>query len=259
MVAPAKERWMARKRALVTGASFGVGAVTALALARDGYDVAVTATRQQNLAETVKSLEAAGARAVPIVLDLRAEASVKQAAADVIKVLGGLDVLVNNAGANLRKRVVEVTPQEWDDVMATNVRGTFFLTQEIGRHWIGTAQPGAIVNIASTHALIGAAERSTYGISKAALVQMTRMLAVEWADYGIRVNAIAPGRMETASPSRAEKGADRAYMDAMLRRIPLHRLATAEEVADTVVYLVSPTAASMTGQVLVLDGGLTAV
>jgi 2-deoxy-D-gluconate 3-dehydrogenase len=259
MVAPAKERWMARKRALVTGASFGVGAVTALALARDGYDVAVTATRQPNLAETVNSLEAAGARAIPIVLDLRAEASVKQAAADAMKALGGVDVLVNNAGANLRKRVIEVTPQEWDDIMATNVRGTFFLTQEIGRHWIGTAQPGVIVNIASTHALIGAAERSTYGISKAALVQMTRMLAVEWADYGIRVNAIAPGRMETASPSRAEKGADRTYMDAMLRRIPLHRLATAEEVADTVVYLVSPAAASITGQVLVLDGGLTAV
>jgi len=82
---------------------------------------------------------------------------------------------------------------------------------------------------------------------------------VEWADYDIRVNAIAPGRMETASPSRAEKGADQAYMDAMLRRIPLHRLATADEVAATVVYLASPAAAAMTGQVLVLDGGLTAM
>jgi NAD(P)-dependent dehydrogenase (short-subunit alcohol dehydrogenase family) len=186
---------MTIRRALVTGASYGVGAATALALARDGFDVAVTATQQQNLADTVRGVEAAGARAVPIVLDLREGASVEQAAAAAIKGLGGLDVLVNNAGANLRKRVVEVTPQEWDDVMATNVRGTFFLTQEIGRHWIGTAQTGSIVNIASTHALIGAAERSTYGISKAALVQMTRMLAVEWADYGIRVNAIAPGRM----------------------------------------------------------------
>jgi NAD(P)-dependent dehydrogenase (short-subunit alcohol dehydrogenase family) len=250
---------MTIRRALVTGASYGVGAATALALARDGFDVAVTATQQQNLADTVRGVEAAGARAVPIALDLREEASVEQAAAAAIKGLGGLDVLVNNAGANLRKRVVEVTPQEWDDVMATNVRGTFFLTQEIGRHWIGTAQTGSIVNIASTHALIGAAERSTYGISKAALVQMTRMLAVEWADYGIRVNAIAPGRMETKSPSRAGKGADRTYMAAMLRRIPLHRLVTAEEVADTVTYLVSPSAASMTGQVLVLDGGLTAL
>src|SRR5208282_590061 len=163
------------------------------------------------------------------------------------------------AGANLRKRAVEVTAAEWDAVMAVNVRGVFLLTQQIGRHLIGTGAPGCIVNIASTHALIGAAERSVYGISKAALVQMTRMLAVEWADYDIRVNAIAPGRMETASPSRAEKGADQAYMDAMLRRIPLHRLATADEVAATVVYLTSPAAAAMTGQVLVLDGGLTAM
>ena len=250
---------MAKKRALVTGASYGVGAAIALALARDGYDVAVTATKKENLTETVKKLVAAGARVVPVALDLCSEASIAQVTAETTAALGGLDVLVNNAGANLRKRVVDVTPEEWDSVMTTNVRGAFFLTQLVGRHLIGIGQPGCIVNIASTHALIGAAERSVYGISKAALVQMTRMLAVEWAEYGIRVNAVAPGRMDTPSPSRAAKGADQAYMDAMLRRIPLHRLATAEEVAASVVYLISPAAASMTGQVLVLDGGLTAV
>ena len=246
-------------RALVTGASYGVGAATALKLARDGYAVAVTATKKENLAAIVRELEATGARVVPVVLDLRVEASIEQAAADVFAAFGGLDLLVNNAGANLRKRVVEVTAQEWDAVMATNVRGAFFLTQQVGRHLIGTGAGGAIVNIASTHALIGAAERAVYGISKAALVQMTRMLAVEWADYNIRVNAVAPGRMETQSPSRAEKGADKTYMEAMLRKIPLHRLATAEEVAAAVCYLASPAAAAITGQVLVMDGGLTAV
>jgi NAD(P)-dependent dehydrogenase (short-subunit alcohol dehydrogenase family) len=167
-------------------------------------------------------------------------------------------VLVNNAGANVRRLAVDVTAQDWDAVMAVNIRGTFFLTQQVGRHLIATGRSGCIVNIASTHALAGTAERSTYGISKAALLGMTRMLAVEWAEYGIRVNAIAPGRLETPSPSRAEKGADRRYMDTMLERIPLHRLASAEEVAATVGYLVGPAAASMTGQVLVLDGGLTA-
>jgi NAD(P)-dependent dehydrogenase (short-subunit alcohol dehydrogenase family) len=250
---------MTKKRtALVTGASYGVGAAIALALARDGFDVAVTATRLDNLAATMKALGAAGARALPLVLDLREQASIEQAAADVVTTFGGLDVLVNNAGANVRRLAVEVTAQDWDAVMAVNIRGTFFLTQQVGRHLIAAGSAGCIVNIASTHALAGTAERSTYGISKAALVQMTRMLAVEWAEYGIRVNAVAPGRLETPSPSRAEKGADHGYMDAMLARIPLHRLASAEEVAATVAYLVSPAAASMTGQVLVLDGGLTA-
>jgi 2-deoxy-D-gluconate 3-dehydrogenase len=144
-------------------------------------------------------------------------------------------------------------------MIAVNVTGTFFLTQQVARHMIAAGRKGAIVNIASTHALVGAPERSTYGIAKAAMVQMTRMLAVEWATHGVRVNAIAPGRMETASPSRAEKGADQNYMSAMLARIPLHQLCTPEEVAAAVVYLASPEAASITGQVLVLDGGLTAV
>jgi len=247
-----------RRTALVTGASYGVGAAIALALARDGFDVAVTATRLDNLAATMKALGAAGARALPLVLDLREEASIEQATADAMTTFGGLDVLVNNAGANVRRLAVDVTGDDWDAVMAVNIRGTFFLTQQVGRHLIAAGSGGCIVNIASTHALAGTAERSTYGISKAALVQMTRMLAVEWAEHGIRVNAIAPGRLETPSPSRAEKGADRGYMDAMLERIPLRRLASAEEVAATVAYLVSPAAASMTGQVLVLDGGLTA-
>jgi NAD(P)-dependent dehydrogenase (short-subunit alcohol dehydrogenase family) len=248
---------MAAKRALVTGATYGVGAAITLKLAREGFDVAITATRLDNLAATLKSLEGAGARIVPLALDLREQASIEQAATKTVAALGGLDMLVNNAGANLRKDAVDVTGPEWDALMAVNIRGTFFLTQQVGRHLIAAGTGGSIVNIASTHALVGVAERSTYGISKAALIGMTRMLAVEWAPHGIRVNAIAPGRLDTPSPSRAGKGADPAYMNAMLSRIPLRRQASAEQVAETVVYLASSAAAAMTGQVLVLDGGLT--
>jgi len=244
--------------ALVTGASYGVGAASALAMDRAGYDVAITATKIENLAPTVKALQSCGRQVLPVALDLRSEADIARLTDEVFAAFGGIDLLVNNAGANLRKDAADVTAAEWDAVMSVNIRGTFFLTQAIGRALIAGGRGGAIVNIASTHALAGAPERSTYGISKAALVGMTRMLAVEWAEHGIRVNAVAPGRLATPSPSRAEKGADRNYMDAMLERIPLRRLATVEEVAAAVVYLASPAAASITGQVLVLDGGLTA-
>jgi NAD(P)-dependent dehydrogenase (short-subunit alcohol dehydrogenase family) len=248
---------MQRGTAFVTGASYGVGAATALALARDGFDVAVSATGAENLVGTLAKLEALGGRALPLVLDLRSQASIERALADAVAAFGHLDLLVNNAGANLRKLAIDVTWAEWDAVIATNLRGAFFLTQQVGRHLIAGKRPGAIVNIASTHGLVGAAERSVYGISKGALIQMTRMLAVEWAEHDIRVNAIAPGRLDTPSASRAARTTDSKYMEAMLARIPLKRLATAEEVAAAVCYLASPQAASITGQVLVLDGGLT--
>jgi NAD(P)-dependent dehydrogenase (short-subunit alcohol dehydrogenase family) len=207
----------------------------------------------------VTALDAFGGRVLPLVLDLGSRPSIERAMHDIATAFGGLDLLVNNAGSNLRARAIDVTPAQWDEMMTVNVTGTFHLTQQFGRHLIEQRRPGAVVMIASTYALIGAPERSTYGIVKAAQVQMTRMLAAEWAQHRIRVNGIAPGRMETASPSRAGTGADPKYMAAMLERIPLHRLCTPEEVAAAVVYLASPQAASITGQVLVLDGGLTVV
>lgn len=249
---------MARSVALVTGASYGVGAATALALARAGYDLAITARREENLAATRAAVSETGARVFSLALDLPAQQSIDAAVASIVAAFGRLDVLVNNAGTMLRRAAVDVTREEWDAVMAPNLTGTFFLTQAVGRHLIASTNAGAIVSIASTHALIGAAERSAYGISKAAIVQMTRMLAIEWARYGIRVNAVAPGRLETPSPQRAAETSDAAYMAAMVKRTPLQRLATPDEVAAAVVYLVSPSAASITGQVLVLDGGLTA-
>ena len=249
---------MANRIALVTGASYGVGAATALALARAGCDVAITATHTDNLRNTLASLADVGVRVVPLVLDLRAQDSIVRAFGAAIAALEKLDVLVNNAAVNLRRPAVDVTPDEWDAVIDTNTRGTFFLSQQAARHWIARQQPGCVVNIASAHGLVGAPERSTYGISKAAIIHMTKMLAIEWAPHGIRVNAVAPGRMQTASPSRAEKGADPAYMAAVLARIPLHRLATAEEVAAAGCYLARPEAGAITGQTIVLDGGLTA-
>lgn len=245
--------------AIVTGASYGVGAATAEALAAVGYDLVLTATRLDNLAGTRARLEGRPVRVLSLALDLCAADSIAAAVDGAIERFGRIDVLINNAGTNLRKNAVDVTPAEWDYVMDANIKGTFFLTQAVGRHMIAAKTPGAIVNVASSHAFVGAKERSTYGISKAALVQMTRMLAVEWAEHRIRVNAVAPGRMETASPSRADSGSDPKYMAAMLSRIPLGKFATAEEVAAACAYLASAEAGSITGQTIMIDGGLTVV
>jgi NAD(P)-dependent dehydrogenase (short-subunit alcohol dehydrogenase family) len=249
---------LADKVALVTGVSYGVGAATALALGRAGYDVVGTATDLANFRDIGDKMQAIGARFLPLRLDLRAPESIEETVAIALQRLRRIDVLVNNAGANLRRNAVDVSREEWRTVMDVNVGGTFFLTQRLARHWIEQKEPGCVVNLASAHGLVGAPERSTYGISKAAIIHMTKMLAIEWAPHGIRVNAVAPGRMQTESPSRAEKGGDPAYMAAVLARIPLHRLATAEEVAAAVCWLASDAAASVTGHTLVMDGGLTA-
>ena len=243
-----------RRTAFVTGASQGIGAAIALALARDGFDVAVSSTRPEKLTEVASGIGAAGARAVPVALDVRAPESIERAMAKVISACGRLDVLVNNAGVPLKKPALDVTPAEWQSVLDVNLKGAFFMSQQMGRHLVATARPGCIVSIASTHGLVALAGRSAYGIAKAAVIHMTRMLAVEWAEHGIRVNAVAPGRVDT--PSRAGSLAEPGYRDAALGRIPLHRFGAAEEVAGAVSYLVSPEASYITGQTLTLDGGL---
>lgn len=247
-----------RKVAFVTGASYGIGAACALALARDGYDVAISATRVENLAKTVELLKSTGRRIAPVALDLNVQASIEEAMAAVIASLGRADVLVNNAAVNIRKKAVDVTPGEWNAQLRVNLTGTFFMTQQMGRHLMAAKRPGSIISVTSTHGVIGAAERSTYGIGKAGVIHMSRMLAIEWAEHGIRVNTVAPGRLDTESPSRAATGNNPQYMQAMLAKIPLHRLCTVDDVAGAVSYLASDSAAYITGQTMLLDGGLTA-
>lgn len=246
-----------RPAAFITGASYGIGAACALALAHDGFDLALSATHLENLSKIQAQLKAMGAKTVPIALDIRSPASIEKALSEAIGALGKIDVLVNNAGVTLRQKALEVTLQEWDTVMNTNLTGTFFMCQSMGRYLVANSNSGCIINMGSTHGLVGAAERSTYGISKAAIMHMTRMLAIEWAEYGIRVNAIAPGRVESNSPQRAATAVDPQYLEMALKRIPLRRFATVQDVAQTVRYLASPAAAYITGQTLVLDGGVT--
>jgi len=246
-----------RRKALVTGASQGLGAEIAVALARDGCDVAVSSRRMERLSDTLARIEAAGGRAVPVELDVRQPASMERAMAEAVGALGGVDVLVNNAAVTLRRTALEMTREEWDELMSVNLTGVFFMSQLMGRHLVGRKRPDCVISLASAHGLVGYSGRSAYGIAKAGILQMTRMLAIEWAEHGIRVNAVAPGTIDT--PSRA--GYFAAHPDAkkaMTDRIPFRRFGTTDEVAAAVRYLASPQAAYVTGQTLVLDGGLTA-
>jgi NAD(P)-dependent dehydrogenase (short-subunit alcohol dehydrogenase family) len=252
---------MAKERpqvALVTGASYGIGAATAAALARDGYDVAMTATSAENLALTREQVEALGARAVPVAMDLRSQESIERAIAEVLRATGRIDVLVNNAGTTDGHQALDLPRDAWNAVWDTNVSGTLFVTQQVGRHLTDAKRPGCVISVTSTHGIIGAAGRSAYGMSKAAINHMTKILAVEWAPHGIRVNAVAPGRVDTPSPIRSVHTADPGYMAGIIAKIPLKRIATSEDIAGAVAYLASPAAAYVTGHVLVLDGGLTA-
>lgn len=246
-----------KRIALVTGASYGLGAAAAVALAEDGCDVVITELPGTDLSATTKKIEALGRRALPVVLDLRSQDSIEEVVARTVKEFGRLDVLVNNAGGVLVRPALEIKREEWATLMDINITGTFCLTQRVGRHMIETKQPGAIVSVSSVHAIIGVPNVCAYGVSKAAISQMTRMLAIEWAEHGIRLNAVAPGRLITESPPRAKSTNDPAYIAKMVAAVPMRRLASVEEVAAAICYLASPQAGSVTGQVLVLDGGLT--
>lgn len=245
-----------RRTALVTGASYGIGAAIALDLANDGFDLAISATNVRNLEDTAAKVAAAGARVVPLALDLRSLDSIKQATDKAIDAFDRLDLLVNNAGTPFRKAALEITLDEWNSVINTNITGTFFVCQSIARHFVSHGLPGCIINLASTHGVVGFAGVAAYGISKAAIIHLTKTLAVEWAEHGIRVNAIAPGTVDT--PSRAATLADPQFRQNILSRVPLHRFGTVEEMASAVRYLASSAATYITGQTLVLDGGVTA-
>lgn len=247
---------MTRRVALVTGATEGIGQAIAFDLARHGHDVAVSELTVAPLAATLAGIEAAGARAFAVPLDLRDQSSIQAALTTTETTLGPLDLLINNAAFTFGRPAIELGWDEWDAVMQVNLKGTYFITTGYARRCIATGRNGSVVMIASTHGLTGLSGRSVYGISKGGIVQMTRMLAIEWAEQRLRVNAVAPGTVIT--PSRAHMLADPARREAMLARIPQRRFPLAEEVAAAVRYLGGPEAGAVTGQILAVDGGLTA-
>lgn len=245
-----------RRKALVTGTSYGLGQAVAVRLARDGFDLAVTDLPGIDLSETVEAIEATGARAVPIELDLRSLDGIGAAFAMAVDGLGEIDVLVNNAGVLLLKPAIEISPDEWRNVMTVNIDGTFYMAQQMARHLIDTSREGLIINLASTFSVIGVPNVSAYGTSKTAIAGLTRHLAAEWAPHGIRVNAIGPGSTETKI-RRELLARDPDRRAANMAKIPLRRFGEPDDIAGAASYLASEDARYMTGHLLMVDGGLT--
>lgn len=243
------------RRAFVTGASTGIGTSIAVALAHDGYEVVLSGRNVPNLQHVNAEIEAFGGRSHIVSMDLSDPSGIAAAFETTWNEIGSCNALVNCGGSTIRKPATEITVEEWDEIINTNLRGTFLTSSEFSRRLIAEKHSGSIVNVGSTHGIVGFNNLSVYGISKAGVHHMTRMLAIEWAELGIRVNAVAPGATET--PSRAEVFRDPVARKRVLDRIPNHRFTTTDEIAAAVTYLLSPSSQVITGHVLVLDGGLT--
>lgn len=239
------------RHALVTGASSGLGRHFAVTLARAGARVSLAARRADALADTVTAVEAAGGQAQAVVMDVTERASVAAAIAAAEERFGRLDILVNNAGIAAPATALDLTEAEWDAVIDTNLKGVFLTAQEAGRRMAATGG-GSIVNVASILGLRVTGGVSAYAASKAGVVQLTKSLALEWARHGIRVNAIAPGYVET------EMNAEFFSSDAgkaMIRRVPQRRLGRARELDGALLLLASDAGSYMTGSVVAVDGG----
>lgn len=237
------------QRALVTGASKGIGRAAAVALAAAGAEVVLAARTLPEMEATVAELLAAGHHAKALRLDVTDRAAVRAAVAAE----GPFDVLLNNAGTNIREPFLEVQDASLDALLDLNIRAMFTVAQAVAQGMVAAGKAGAIINLSSVNGHVSGANRSVYTATKHAVEGMTKAMAFELGPKGVRVNAIAPGFVET--PLTAGVLADAKFRDRVVRSMPLGRLAQVEDVMGAVVFLASPAAAMITGLSLVIDGG----
>ena len=242
--------------ALVTGGGRGIGKALAMGLAEAGADIALTARSEEQLLRTADEIAAAtGRRAVEFPADLTDLAQIEPVVDAVVHEFGKIDILVNNAGTINRAPALEYTPQMWDEVMAINIRGAFFVAQAVGRHMVDRGC-GKIINIASLLSAIGVPLIPAYTASKGGIAKLTRSLAVEWAQHGINVNAIAPGYFRTDNTQALQDNPERNRI--IVERVPFHRWGDVQELQGACVWLASDASSFVTGQVIYVDGGWTA-
>ena len=242
------------KVAIVTGASRGLGQYFSRALARAGADLVVTSRTLESLAGFTKEIEALGRRAVPLELDVRDYGSIQRMAEAAHQSYGKIDILVNNAGCNIRKPAVDVTWDDWNLVLDTNLRGTFFVAQAVARKMIPRAY-GRIINIGSVTSVCGYAGISPYCASRGGVKQLTMSLADDWGRHGITVNCLAPGWFKTRQNQVLYENKE--WVEYICDRIPLKRPGQPDDLDGAIVFLASDASQYITGQILLVDGGIS--
>ncbi|MHB1033112.1 MAG: SDR family NAD(P)-dependent oxidoreductase [Pirellulales bacterium] len=242
------------KVAMVTGASRGLGQYLGRALARAGADLVITSRKLDALAPFREEIETLGRRAWPVELDVRSLESIQAAVENAWTHYGKIDILVNNAGCNVRKSAVEVTWDDWNLVLETNLRGTFFVAQAVARRMI-PRRYGRIINIGSVTCVAGYAGLAPYGASRGGVKQLTMSLADDWGMHGITVNCLAPGWFKTAQNQVLYE--NREWVEYLCDRIPLKRPGQPRDLDGAVVFLASDASEYITGQTLLVDGGIS--
>jgi len=237
--------------AVVTGAGRGIGRAIALKFANEGADVVVVSRTQENSEKVANEIGALGRKAWAFAVDVADSAAVSAAAEKILADCGKVDILVNNAGVTRDGLLMRMSDADWDTVLNTNLKGAFLVTKAFSRAMI-KARAGRIINISSVIGLIGNAGQCNYAASKAGLIGFTQSAAKELAGRGITVNAIAPGFIETDMTAELKPE----MKEALLKQIPLGCLGQSDDIAGAALYLASPAARYVTGQVLTVDGGM---
>ena len=240
--------------AIVTGTSRGLGQGFARALAKAGADLVLTSRHLETLAPFCAEIEALGRRAVALELDVRSQSSIERMAAEAESGFGKLHILVNNAGCNVRKPALDVTWDDWNLVLETNLRGSFFVAQAIARRMIPQGY-GRIINIGSVTSVFGYAGLAPYGASRGGIRQLTMSLADDWGKHGITVNCLAPGWFHTAQNSVLYENKE--WVNYLTDRIPVKRPGEPDDLDGAVVFLASESSRYITGQTLLVDGGIS--
>jgi NAD(P)-dependent dehydrogenase (short-subunit alcohol dehydrogenase family) len=244
------------KVAVVTGAGGGIGRWFAAGLAAAGAAVLLTDVDESSLAEACRSLDASGMAHASLVADLAADDSIDRIVEEAVRALGRLDVLVNNAAINRRMPILDVDRDTWDRIVDIDLRVPYFLAQRAAREMIDQGDGGSIINVSSLNAFYALEHISIYGPAKAGLSQLTRVMAVEWAQHGIRANAIAPGFMDT--PLAAPIWADPDIKRWIMNRVPIERAGRPDELVGICLLLASDAGSFISGQTFAVDGGALA-